>query len=491
MTDRPSHPLDPLFFPARVAVIGASPKPEARANQWIEGYLHMGFQGQLYPVHPTAEHILGYRAYPRVRDIPEPLDLAVFCVPSGRVLPVLEDCAANHTRFVHLYTAGFSETGREENAALEREVLALARGAGIRLLGPNCMGVYCPEGHIAWGREFPTTPGPVGLVSQSGQLAGQFVTEAGAHGLAFSKVVSFGNATDLQAHEFFEYLAQDEKTTVIASYLEGLKDGREFFEFARRTTRNKPVVVWKGGQTEGGSRATRSHTGSIAGSQKIWQALCHQAGVISVDTMEELLAAVTGLLKLPLPRGVRVAVLGGAGGGSVTMTDLAEKEGLRVPKLSDATIRSLEEFVPLEGSSVSNPLDIMGALRRGQGEDRFMTLFRLLRDDPNVDALLYHLRIDWILRRGGRALIDRFVGTTVEGLRILEKPALIVVGRGQSLEDEAARLEAEVRLTAAGAATFDTFPLAARVLAHLDAYRRHLESSGQAGRTAAGPSPGA
>ncbi|MBW1709811.1 MAG: hypothetical protein JRJ73_07990, partial [Deltaproteobacteria bacterium] len=180
------------------------------------------------------------------------------------------------------------------------------------------------------------------------------------YGFRYSKVVSYGNASDLQSHDFLKYLAQDENTKIIGAYIEGLKDGRAFFEEAKSITREKPIVAWKGGETEGGSRATQSHTGSLAGSYKIWRALCRQSGIIPVISMEELLTTLAALQKLPLPQGTNVAILGGAGGGSVTMTDAAEREGLKVPHLSEKTIRALEEFVPLQGSSVKNPLDMMG-----------------------------------------------------------------------------------------------------------------------------------
>jgi acyl-CoA synthetase (NDP forming) len=354
----------------------------------------------------------------------------------------------------------------------------MARRAGIRVIGPNCMGLYCPEGGLAWANEFPNTPGPVGIVSQSGQLAGHFVSMAAAKGLRFSKVISYGNASDLKNHEFLEYLAQDDKTKFIGTYVEGLKDGRAFFEQAKKITPIKPLVVYKGGTTEGGSRATQSHTASLAGSPKIWKALCRQAGLISVRSLEDMAATLAALMRLPLPRGRNVAVLGGAGGGSVTMTDMAEESGLRVPHLTESTIQAIEEFVPIQGSSAKNPLDIMGAFF-GRGPDNLMRLMDLLRDDPNIDALVFNQSVDIITRVVGRSNMDGFVRLTLESMKRMGKPVYVVLDRGRGgIEGDIMRQEMEERYNNAGFATFATFRQAARILAELDQYRQYLETRG-------------
>ncbi|MBW2092249.1 MAG: CoA-binding protein, partial [Deltaproteobacteria bacterium] len=319
MSEKAAHDLNTLFYPKSVAMVGASPKRGkgwASGNSYIASFIRQEFQGKIFPVHPTADYILGFKSYKSIRDIPEPVDLVIFTVPVRTALQVMEDCAAKGVKFVHLLTAGFSETGRAEHAEMEKKLLKIARKGGVRILGPNCMGLYCPEGGLAWSDDFPTQPGPVGLFSQSGQLASYIIFQSAPLGLRFSKVASYGNAIDLKAHEFLNYLAQDEKTKYIGSYIEGLNDGRLFFNAAKKITRKRPLVVWKGGQTEGGSRATQSHTAAIAGSHKIWQALCRQTGIISVDSMEELIFTISALQRVDLPEGTNVAILGGAGGGS-------------------------------------------------------------------------------------------------------------------------------------------------------------------------------
>ena len=477
MKQEQTHDLNTLFYPKTVAFVGASPKVAGfmwGANGFIGGYVRFNYQGKIFPVHPTASSIMGFKTYKSILDIPDELDLVIFAVPYTAVLPIMRDCVEKKVKFAHIFTAGFSETGLPENTELENELLSIAKAGGVRVVGPNCMGLYCPEGGITWTNEFPTVPGQVGFVSQSGQLAGQFIGAGQPAGLYYSKVVSFGNASDLKAHEYFNYLAEDEKTSIIGGYLEGLKDGREFFEFAKNTTRKKPVVVWKGGQTEGGGRATMSHTGSIAGTPEIWQSLCQQTGVISASSMPELVGTISALQRVVLPKGKRVAILGGAGGGSVTMTDAAEQAGLEVPHLSEKTINALEEFVPLSGSSAKNPLDIMGAIFRADSSKNMMRLFELLRDDPNIDALIFTQMIEMFTKRGGRLAIDFISDLTIQGAKILEKPTFLVLERGPSLEGESHRQDVQQKYNNSSMATFESFDIAAQVVANLSQYQNYL-----------------
>jgi acyl-CoA synthetase (NDP forming) len=480
MSETSVHALENLFYPQNIAVVGASPRGGLPGGRWggttyIEGSIKQHFKGKIFPIHPTAKSILGLPAYQSVRDIPDEVDLAIFSVPFKVVLEVMADCAAKGVKYVHLFTAGFSETGREDLARLESDMIQMARRAGIRVIGPNCMGLYCPEGGLGWTNEFPDTPGPVGIISQSGQLAGHFISLAAGKGVRFSKVVSYGNAGDLQNHEFLEYLAQDEKTKYIGTYIEGLKDGRAFFEKAKEISPKKPIVVFKGGVTEGGSRATQSHTASLAGSPQIWKALCRQAGLISVRSLEDMAVTLTALMRLPLPQGRNVAVLGGAGGGSVTMTDMAEEAGLCVPHLTEKTIKAIEEFVPIQGSSAKNPLDIMGAFF-GRGPDNLMLLMDLLRDDPNIDALIFNQPVDLISRLVGRSMTSVLPQFIMDSMKRMGKPIYVVLDRGRGgIEADILRQELEERYTDAGFATFATFRQAARVLAELEQYRRYLE----------------
>jgi acyl-CoA synthetase (NDP forming) len=325
---------------------------------------------------------------------------------------------------------------------------------------------------VAWVKDFPTESGAVGFVSQSGQLAGHFIETGNGRGVRFSKVISFGNASDLQCHDFLQYLADDDKTEIIACYIEGLKDGRAFFELAKKITPKKPLVVWKGGHTEGGSRAVSSHTASVAGSAQIWNALCKQTGIIQVCSVEDLVSTVAALEGLTPPARPNVAIVGGAGGGSVTMTDDAESAGLKVPHLSDETIRALNEFVPVHGQSVKNPLDIFSVL---VNPEHFTKMIGLLRDDPHIDALIYYQRIEWALKKEN-VFLDIVIDMTIEGAKDLEKPMFLVLANAQSLEGMALRKHAEDKYNNAGVPTFPSFDEAARAVYNLSEYQRFLSS---------------
>ena len=469
-----THELDLLFYPRNIAMVGASPKKGKgwnSGNAYITAAIKQNFQGNIYPVHPKATSILGFRSYSSIREIPGEIDLAIFTIPTMVALQVMEECVAKGVKFVHLLTAGFTETGRPEHAELEEQLVHIAQKGDVRIVGPNCMGLYCPEGGLAWNDDMPNKPGSIGFFSQSGQLASHFIHQSALHGLNFSKAVSFGNACDLQAHDFLEYLAQDQKTEIIGSYLEGLKDGRAFFEAARRITREKPLVIWKGGQTEGGSRATMSHTAAIAGSPRIWEALCKQAGIILVHSMQEAIFTVAALKRMSLPRGTNVAIMGGAGGGSVTMADQAEKEGLRVPHLTEKTIRSLEEFVPLQGNSVKNPLDVFF-----DRDDHFMRLIRLLSNDSNIDALIYNLHIHWMYRDFGRSALFQYLQNVVNAKDELKKPMLVVLEREGQLELDIMMKEIGEWFHENNIATFPSFEIAAKVLGNLKAYQNYLNA---------------
>ena len=478
--------LKRLFYARNIAIIGATSQRDwgwSNGNAWIAGSFKMGFQGAIHPVHPKARTILGLKAYPTILDIPDEIDLAIFTVPLAVVPQVMDQCVKKGVKFVHLLTAGFSETGASDNADVEKSLIETARKGGVRVIGPNCMGVYCPEGGLSWSSDFPAQPGSTGLFSQSGQLAYQIVICGADQGLLYSKVVSFGNAGDLQAHDFLSYLAQDDKTEIIGAYLEGLRDGRSFFEVAKETTLKKPLVLWKGGQTQGGSRATLSHTAALSGAQHIWDAMCRQTGIMMVHSMDEMILTIKALQALRKPKGKNVAILGGAGGGSVTMTDFAEKEGLKVPPLMDETIRRMGEFVPIEGNSTRNPLDILPAIMpTGTNEGNLLRVMELIRDDNNIDAMIFSFFPQRICDTYGKPALNAYLHLCLEAAQRLEKPLFICLPRENNWQMDILRREAEEWFHNAGVATFPDFRLAARVMRNMTKYGDYLSVHGASGK---------
>jgi len=391
------HPLDYIFHPRSIAVIGVSGKPRdwGGGNMFLSALQKFGFPGPLYPVNPNVEEVLGLRCYPSLSAIPDPVDHVISSIPAMGVLSLMDDAAAKGVQSIHFFTAGFRETGEQDRIDLEREVHERAKVAGIRLIGPNCMGLYCPSSGVSFGGDFPKEPGNVAFISQSGLNSEDLVHSATLRGLRFSKVISYGNATDLDESDFFEYCTADPDTEIILAYIEGVKDGRRFQRALRAASAVKPVVILKGGLTDAGDRAARSHTGSLAGSPQIWEALCRQVGAVTVKTLEELVdMGVTFRFLKPLKeRGVAIIVVGG--GSSVLAADAAERVGLKIPPLSEDVQAQLRPFTPLAGTSLRNPLDTVAL----EDKDGLHKTVKIVGGSPDISSILILPRLDWWIDR--------------------------------------------------------------------------------------------
>ncbi|TDA33776.1 MAG: acetyl-CoA synthetase, partial [Hadesarchaea archaeon] len=307
--------FDRVFHPRGVAVVGASSNPSKFGFIFYYGLKNSG--APVYPVNPNEREVLGDKCYPTVDAIPHQVDYAVISIPAPSVPKVIEDCGRKGVKAVSIYTAGYGEEGTEEGRRRERELAETARRSGVRVIGPNCIGIYCPKGRLSFFAGLPLLEGEVGFLSQSGGHAEELAYKAENWGVRFSKIVSFGNACDVTPEELLEYLGEDPDTRIIGMYIEGSRNGRRFFEVLRRVAARKPVVVWKGGETEAGARAVASHTGSLAGSVQVWRAALRQAGALQVEDFEEMVDVLSALRYLPLPKGRRVAVVGAGGGAGV------------------------------------------------------------------------------------------------------------------------------------------------------------------------------
>ena len=364
----PQHDLDFLFHPNSLALVGIT---TAETWHWtltfLEGLLEIGFDRPLYLVNPKGGQIKGHKVYASLKDVPGNIDYVIGLVNAQIAPRLVEECAEKGVRAIHFCTAGFSETGEEDRVNLESELAEVARKKGIRIIGPNCMGIYCPQSRLSFSPAFPKESGPVGVISQSGGNSIFLVRQAALRGVRFSKVISYGNACDINENDLLEYLASDPDTRIIALYIEGIKDGKRFRRAMEEATKEKTVILLKGGATEGGARAASGHTAALAGSRTTWDALCKQLGIISVSSIEEMIDVLVTLLFLPLPRG-RDAVLFGAGGGaSVLIADEFEKRGLRVPPLPPEIIAQIREFTPIAGNILRNPVDYSQAMTNLEG----------------------------------------------------------------------------------------------------------------------------
>jgi acetyl coenzyme A synthetase (ADP forming)-like protein len=375
--------LKPFFDPETVAVIGASPREGSIGGELFRNVLRGEFRGVCFPVNRSGSSVGGVRAYESVAEIGRPVDLAVICLPGPAVLDAAEEALGAGVRALCVISAGFAEVGAE-GAARQDQLVSLVRAHGARLLGPNCLGIAAagPQLNATFGpRALP--PGNVGFSSQSGALGLAVLERAAERRIGLSSFVSVGNKADISSNDLLEYWEDDPSTDVVLLYLESFGNPRKFARVARRVARTKPIVAMKSGRTGAGARAASSHTAALVGSEAAVDALFHQAGVLRVDTLEELLD-VTGLLAgQPLPHGRNVAVLTNAGGLGILCADACEGAGLTLPALSDATVEALRRVLP-EEASVSNPVDMLGSAVGSTYEQALPVLLQ----DPGVDAVI-------------------------------------------------------------------------------------------------------
>ncbi len=375
--------LAPFFAPKTVAVVGASTRRGSIGGELFRNILDGGFEGIAYPVNPKAASVAGVRAYPSIADVPDPVDLAVFCLPGESVLDEAEAALQRGTRALCVISAGFAETGAD-GVRRQEQLLARVRAHGARLIGPNCLGVFAAGGRLNATfapRSFPA--GNIGFSSQSGAL-GLAVLERGAtRGLGLSAFVSVGNKADVSSNDLLEFWEDDPQTELILLYLESFGNPRKFARLARRVARKKPILAMKGGRTSAGQRAAGSHTAALAGSTAAVDALFRQAGVIEADSLEELADAAVLLSSQPLPQGRRVALLTNAGGLGILCADACADAGLELPQLSTETRARLAELLPRE-ASLANPVDMLGSAVASTYE----AVLPHVLADPGIDAVI-------------------------------------------------------------------------------------------------------
>ncbi|MGZ8442428.1 MAG: bifunctional acetate--CoA ligase family protein/GNAT family N-acetyltransferase [Candidatus Binatia bacterium] len=377
--------LRPFFHPNAVAIVGASRNPANIGTRLLQAAIDAGFQGTLYPINPKTAAIGSLRAYPSVRDLPEAPDLTVIVVPRDAVLEVVDDCAARGVRAVVVITAGFAEIGAE-GRELQRQLVDKVRGHGMRMVGPNCLGLLNTDPAVrlnaSFAPDFPP-PGRIAFSSQSGALGLAIISLARQRGLGLSKFVSVGNKADVSGNDLLQYWEQDGQTDVILLYLESFGNPRRFARIVSRVSRHKPIVAVKAGRTGAGKRAASSHTAALAASDVAVDALFHQTGVIRAESLGEMFDLAAALSAQPLPDGRRVALLTNAGGLGILCADTCEANGLQVQELSEATKNHLKEFLPA-AASVMNPIDMIASA----SAENFAKATELLLCDHQVDALI-------------------------------------------------------------------------------------------------------
>ena len=471
--------FDRFFYPRSVAVIGVSADERAFGTLYLTALMRFGYKGKLYPVNPRGGEFFGLKAYPSVKDIPNSVDLAVISIPAPSVRRVLEDCLARGTKAAIVISAGFRESG-EEGHRLEEELVNIVR-KGIRVIGPNCFGTYCPSGGLTLlpGSNFSRESGPVGLVAQSGQFAEMIALQSKGLGIRFSKVISYGNACDLTEADFLEFLAEDADTRVIQVYIEGVKEGRRFLDIVRRTSRTKPVILWKAGLTQLGKAAVSSHTGSLGGEEMTWKAFFSQSGAVRVNSIEELIDATIAFLHLPPNCGPRVALVSGGGGGAVAGADACERWGLAMPPLSRDTQQKLSSVLSQIGTSVRNPVDMATPFPPAQ---RLTSALEVIASSEQIDAIIVR-RI--FLSDKGLSLVFGLSASKEDQRKLMDvplvvkekfdRPIIVVlceeISDVEALEFEANRRELRDYYLAHGIPVYPTLDRAIRALAYFVKYQ--------------------
>ncbi|MEM1513112.1 MAG: acetate--CoA ligase [Candidatus Jordarchaeales archaeon] len=375
--------LRALFRPSSVAVVGASRSKGKVGYEVLRNIVEGGYPGKVFPVNPNTDHILGLPCYPSVKSIGEDVELAVITVPAKFVPDVAEDCGGAGVKCIVVISAGFKETGYE-GAKLESQLVSIVKEYGMRMLGPNVVGVA--DMHTPLNATFAAKAplkGNIAFASQSGAMLTSILDWSLTEGIGFSKIVSLGNKADLDETDILEFLAEDEDTRVILMYLEDVKRGGEFFRKAKAAVKRKPVIVLKSGRSDAGSRAVASHTGALAGSDKAYTTAFEQIGIIRVNRVEELFDLALAFSKQPLPGGEEIAIVTNAGGPGIVTADACEERKVRLASFKDETISRLRDSLP-KAASIYNPVDVLG----DADEQRYRKALETVLEDPRVGGCM-------------------------------------------------------------------------------------------------------
>jgi len=466
--------IDAIINARSIAIVGASNTPGKFGSLLPASQAAMAFTGATYLVNPRAKEIMGQPAYPDLASLPEVPDLVYITIPAHRAMPVLHACAdvggRGAVKAVVIIASGFREAG-EEGLRLEEEAAGLARRGGFRILGPNCFGIYNPRNHLTLlpGYDLSTVPGDIAFISQSGGFAAHIARLGKSLGLRFSAVVSYGNGGDLDEADLLRYFAADPQTAIISGYLEGTRDGLALRKALCAAAAAKPLVIWKVGKTESSRRAVASHTGSLAGSAEIWEALLRQSGAISASGIDEVADIIMALKLVGRHPGKRLLISGGGGGLGTYAADLASEEGLEVPLPATETLNHMQEALARAGAVPGNPLDIGAPLIP---LNEFEGAMRAAARDPATDLFLFDLATNFAYGLAGEPGLHLAADTLIKIREESSKPLVMVL---YSRDCDAAdltqeRLVRELRdkFLAAGIPVYPSMPRALRALARIN-----------------------
>jgi len=453
--------LRALLEPSSVAVVGASTNVDKIGYKILKNIVDAGFEGNIYPVNPRGGKILGLSAYPSVLDVPGEIEAVVVVVPARFVASVIKECVQKKVKSAIIISSGFRDVG-PEGAALEKQMLEIATKGGLRIIGPNCQGICNPQ--IGFCATWPliSDVGDVAVISQSGSIALEVPSYLSRNQLGYSKTIALGNKSDVDEADLISFLAEDEHTKVITLYTEGMKEGRKLMDAVKKATREKPVLVLKGGKSEAGKKAVLAHTGSLAGSNKVFEAAVKQSGGLCVKNLEELCDVAKAFSMMPVPRGNRLAVITSSGGAGILSSDACEDAGLVLSNLSGPTLKKLREGIP-DYCVIGNPLDLTGnALNNAH---LYGDALEVVLEDDSVDMVLVVY---------GDPIPHSFeaIEKQVEKARSLGIPVAVnYLGGGEVQEIETVSLQKN------GLPVFETPSRAVVALSYMHRYREYVSET--------------
>jgi acyl-CoA synthetase (NDP forming) len=464
--------LDFLFHPKTIAIAGVSEKVKQfnAGLKYLESLMQFGFQGKLYPMNPTGGEIMGMTIYKSVKDIPDKIDFIISAIPAPYTPQLVADAAQKGVRAIHFFTSGFSEIENAEGKRLQADIMARAKEGGIRVIGPNCLGLYCPSGGLSFNADFEKVSGPVAMISQSGGNAAHCVQEGNSRGVFFSKVISMGNGADLNESDYLEYLAQDEETKIITAYIEGVRQGPRFFRALKAVSKSKPTIILKVGTSESGADAAVSHTTAMAGSNQVWDGMLQQAGAIRAGSIEEMMDITLAFQHMQVPTGNKIVIIGIGGGASVLLADEFTNAGLMLPRLSDKLRQSLIELFSSEAGRIfKNPID----LNNFESPEIFFKTMKTLDQCEEADLIVIHVAFDHfglISIKDKEFMIGVYLQLIGQIKKEMQKPLAVILHSYSSTEMRRLAHEAGKELTAAGIAVFPSIQRAALALSKFAGY---------------------
>jgi len=441
----------------------------------MQSLIDAGFKGGIYPVNPKDGEAFGARIYTSVLDIPDTVDYVISTVSAQCAPQLVADCAAKGVKAIHFFAAGFSEIEDEEGKQLESEIIRLARQSGIRVIGPNCMGLYCPATGLSFAvnlpeqSSFPKQSGTVGLLSQSGANSTYCIREASARGVYFSKAISYGNASDLNEADFMEYLTYDPATKIITAYVEGVKDGPRFARALKVASKAKPVIMFKGGATGNGVRTAASHTSAMAGSDSLWDSVLRQAGAIRVYSIEEIVDVVSLFLHMSPPKGRNTAIIGWGGGAGVKAADECSNAGLILPVLPVEIRQTLKNIYGTEAGLIfGNPVDVF----RLTGSEKLVDSIKVIANSDQIDLLIIYVSFDIFSLTDGKDTIKTYVESILRLNSVVDKPIAVVLDSHPTDRSKWLASEAHVRLSEAGFPVYPSITRAADAISKFIQYHQ-------------------